>query len=242
MKFLRSLIFHRYFPSVEIFQRSTLSKFTMKLLGISDSYRDFLSVEFFRGLYLVLSDETVEKFDFSSIFSECGIFQWSKLSTFLKKPSRNFVFYRYFLSVEFFRGPHSVHFDETLEKLDLPSIFTKCGITLKSTLSSFSMKLLGSSDSHRDFLSVEFFRGQYWVLSVENVEKFDFPSIFSECGIFHRSTLSTFLMKPMRSLIFHRYFLRVESSRGPDLIQTRWNFWDVRIFMNVFWMWNFWKV
>ena len=40
-------------------------------------------------------DETLEKFGHSSIFSKCGIFQRSTLSTF---------------SMEFFRGPHLVHF------------------------------------------------------------------------------------------------------------------------------------
>ena len=136
------------------------------------------------------------------------------------KHVKSLVFHRYFISGEFFRGPHLVHFDETLEKSDLPSIFTKCAISQKSTLSTFSMtllmsldfhryfpsvgifqrftlstftmRLLKSSDSHRVFLSVEFFRGLYLVLSDETVEKFGFSSMFSECGLIQKFTLSIF--------------------------------------------------
>ena len=160
----------------------------MKLLRSLFQHCDSLSMKCFRGPHLVNSHETLEKFDFSSIFSKYGIFKRSILSTFPKKPLRSSVFYRYFLSVELSRGPHLVNFDETLEKLDLISIVTNCEISQKSTLSTFSMKLWRSLDFHRYFPSVE---------------------------IFQRSTLSTSLMKPLRSLVFHRYFLSVEFFRGP---------------------------
>ena len=184
----------------------------MKLQRSLIFHQHFLSVEFSRVSHLVHLDETLDEFGLSLVFSECWIFQRFILSTFLMKLLRCLIFPQYFLSVEFSRGPHLVHFDETLEKSDLPSIFTKCAISQKSTLSTFPMKLLRSldfhryfpsvgifqrstlstftmrllksSDSHRVFLGVEFFRGLYLVLFDETVEKFDFSSIFFECGIF----------------------------------------------------------
>ena len=152
-------------------------------------------------------DETLEKFDLSSIFSKYGIFKRSILSTFSKKPLRSSVFYRYFLSVEFFRGPHLVNFDETLEKLDLISIFTKCGISQKSTLSTFSMKLL-----------------RVWT----------FIDIFQVWKFFRDPYLVHLSMKPLRSLVFHRYFLSVEFFRGPHLVHFRWNPWEVWSFIDIF--------
>ena len=82
IKFLRIFYLHRYFPRVGFFQRFTLSTFTMKLLGSLDFQRDFLSVEFFRALCSELSDETLEKLDFSSIFHKFGIFQRFTVSKF----------------------------------------------------------------------------------------------------------------------------------------------------------------
>ena len=223
MEFSRSLVFHRYFLSMEFFRgphlvhfrwnswevwffidifskcgislRYTLSTFTMKLLRNSDFHRDFISVEYFKGLYLVHSDKTLEKFDLSSIFSKCEIFQRSTFSTFLMKLLRSSVFYRYFLSVEFSEVHTQYIFDETLEKFGLPLIFSKFAIFQNSTLDTFSVKPLRSSVSHRNFLSVEFFRDLYLVHFDEALEKFDLSSIFSKCGIFQRSTLSTFSMK-----------------------------------------------
>ena len=178
----------------------------MKLLRSSDFHRDFLSVEFFKGPYLVHSDETLEKFDLSSIFSKCGIFQRSTLSTFSMKPLRRLVFHRYFLSVEFFRGSHLVHFRWNLEKFGLSSIFSKCGIFQRSTLTTFSMKPLG-------------------VWSFFDIFKvWNFPEVYT----WYIS------MKLLKSLIFHRYFLSVEFFRGPHSIHFRWNFWEVRNFIDVF--------
>ena len=157
MKLLRSLIFHRYFLRMEFLRGLYLVHFWKKPLRSFVFYRYFLSVEFFRGPHLVNFDGTLENLDFISIFTECGISQKSTFSTFSMKLLRSLDFHRYFPSV---------------------------GIFQRSTLSTFSMKLLGSSDSHRDFLSVEFFRGLYLVLSDETVKKFDFSSIFLECGIF----------------------------------------------------------
>ena len=139
------------------------------------------------------------------------------------KPLRISVFHRYFLSVEFFRGLYSVHFEGALEKFDLPSIFSKCGIFQRSTLNTFSMKLLRSSDFHQCFLNVDFFRGSHLVYFDETLEEFGLSLVFSECGIFQRFILSTFSMQLLRSLIFHQYFLSVEFFRGPHLVYFWWN-------------------
>ena len=130
------------------------------------------------------------------------------------KPLRSSVFHRYFLSVEFSEVHTQYLFDKTLEKFGLPSIFSKIAIFQKSTLDTFSMKPLKSSVSHRNFLSVEFFRGLRLVHFDEALEKFDLSSIFPKCGIFLRSTLNTFSMNFTRSSDFHRCFLNVDSFRG----------------------------
>ena len=142
---------------------------------------------------------------------------------------------------KFFRDPHLVHFwwnpwgvwtlidifqmcwilsevytqhifDETLEKFGVSLIFSKFGIFQRSTLSTFTMKFLRSLVLHRYFLSVKFFKNLYLEHSEETLEKFDLSWIFSESGIFQRFTLSTFLMEPLRSLVFHRFFLSVNFS------------------------------
>ena len=210
---LRNFDLSSIFSERGIFQRSTLDSNSMKILRNSDFHRDFLSVEFFRGLYSVLSDETVEKFDLSSIFFlsveffrgphlvhfwwnplrvwtfidifQVGeFFQRSTFSTFSMNPLKSLVPHRYFLSVKFIRGLYLVHFDETLEKFDLSSIFSKSGIFQRSRLISNSMKLLRCSNFHRCFLNVDFFRGSHLVYFDETLDMFRLSSIFSECGIF----------------------------------------------------------
>ena len=196
MEFSRSLVFHRY----------------------------FLDVEFSTGPHLVhFRWNSWEVCSFIDIFSKCGISLRYTLSTFTMKLLRNSDFHRDFLSVEFFRDLYLVHFDEALEKFDLSSIFSKCGIFQRSTFNTFSMKLLRSSDFHRCFLNVDFFRGSHLVFFDEALEKFRLPSIFSKCGIFERSTLSTFSIKPLRNLVLHRYFSSVEFFKGPHLVHFRWN-------------------
>ena len=228
------------------FQRFTLSICRWNPWGVW-SFFDIFWVWNFSEVYTwYIFDETFEKFGLSSIFSKFGIFQRFTLGTFLMKPSRSLVyhrnllsvkifqrftlrtfltkplrslvFHRYFLNLEFFRGLYSVHFDETLVRFDFPSMFSECGIFQRSTLNTFLMKLLRSSDFHRCFLSVDIFRGSHLVYSDETLEEFGLSTIFSECGIFQKSTLSTFLMKPLRSLFFHRYFLSVEFFRGSHLV------------------------
>ena len=220
MKLLRSLISHRYFLSMEFFKRSILSTFPKKPLRSSVFYRYFLSVELSRGPHVVNFDETLEKLDLISIVTNCEIsqkstlstfsmklwrslnfhryfpsveiFQRSTLSTFSMKPLRSSVFHRYFLSVEFFRGLHLVHFDGALEKFDPSPIFPESGIFRGPHLNKFSWKLLISSDFHRCFLNVDFFRGSHLVYFDETLEKFDPTSWFSEYEMFQRSTLSEF--------------------------------------------------
>ena len=99
----------------------------------------FWSVEFFRGPHLVhfrwssseiwsfidiswrwnFQRSTLNTFSWNhfwevltyiDVFSECGIFQRFILSTFSMKLLRSLIFHQYFLSVEFFRGPHLGHF------------------------------------------------------------------------------------------------------------------------------------
>ena len=258
---LRSLVNHRYFLSVKfirglylvhfdetlekfdlssifsksgIFQRSRLISNSMKLLRCSDFHRCFLNVDFLRGSHLVYCDETLDMFGLSSIFTECGIFQRFTLSKFRTKLSRSWVFHRDFLTVEFFKGLYIVHSDEILEKFRLSSIFSECGIFKMSTLSTFSMKPLRSLVLYRYFPSVEFFKGPHLVHFRWNFEKFGLSSIFSKCGIFQRSTLSTFSIKLLRSLNFPWYFLSSDFFRGPHLVHLRWNSWEIWSFIDIF--------
>ena len=106
---------------------------------------------------------------------------------------RNLIFHRYFPSAEFSRDPHLIQ---------------------------TPMKLLRNSDFHRCFLNVDFFRGlrsvyfwwNYW-------EVCSFIDIFSECGIFQRSTLSNISMKLLRSLMLSSIFLQVWNfSEDPNLV------------------------
>ena len=127
--------------------------------------------------------ETLREFGLSSIFSKCGISQMSILGTFRRN----------------------------LEKFDLSLIFSMCGIFQRSTLNTFSMKLLRSSDFHRCFLNVDSSRSSHLVYFDETFEKFGLSSIFSKCGIFKRSILSTF----------------------------RWSSWEVWSFIDISWVWNF---
>ena len=237
MKLLRSLIFHQYFLSVEffrgphlahfwwnswevwsfvdifwvwIFQRSKLSTFPMKPLRKSVFHRYFLSVNFLEVHTQYFFDEPFEKFGLSSIFSKSVIFQRSIFWIFSMNALRSLVFHQYFSSLEFFGGPHLVHFfDETLDEFGLSLVFSKCWIFERFIFSTFSMKLLRSLIFHQYFLSVEFFRGphlaHFWWNSWE---VWSFVDIFW-VWIFQRSKLSTFPMKPLRKSVFHRYFLSV---------------------------------
>ena len=179
MKHSRSLIFHQYFQRVE--------------------FSGGPHFEYFRW--------TLEKFGLSSIFPEFGFFQRSILSTFSMKFLRCLDFHRYFPSVGIFqRITHSTFTMKLLGSSDFHRDFLSVGIFQRFTLSTFTMRLLKSSDSHRVFQSVEFFRGLYLVLSDETVEKFGFSSMFSECGLIQKFTLSIFW----------------------------WNFWEVWFFIDIF--------
>ena len=237
MEPLRSLVFLRYFLSMEFFRGPHLVHIWRNFWEVW-SFIHFFKVWNFSEVHTwYIFDETLEKFGLSSQFPECQFFQRFTLGTFLTKPLRSLVFHRYFLNLEFFRGLYSVHFDETLVRFDLPSMFSECGIFQRSTLNTFLMKLLRSSDFHRCFLSVDIFRGSHLVYSDETLEEFGLSTISSECGIFQKSTLSTFLMKPLRSLFFHRYFLSVEFFRGSHLVhywRNSWEVWSsVHIFQNI---------
>ena len=186
----------------------------MKPLRNSVFHRSFLSVNFSEVHTWYIFDESLKKFGLSSLFSECGLFQRSTLDTFPMKPLRSSVSHRNFLSVEFFRGLYEVHSDEAFEKFDLSSIFPECGIFQRSTLNTFPMKLLRSTDFHRCFLNVDFFRGSHLVYFDETLEKFGLSSIFSECWIFQGSTLITFPKKILRNSDFHRDFLSSEFFKG----------------------------
>ena len=212
----------------------------MKPLKSSVFHRYFLSVEFFRGLYLVHFDGALEKFDPSSIFPESGIF----------------------------RGPHLINsrgnFWEVRTFIDVFQML----IFSEVHTWYISMKLLRSLIQHRDSLSMKCFRGPHLVNFEETLEKLDFSSIFSKYGIFKRSILSTFLKKPLRSFVFYRYFLSVEFSRGPHSVismkllgswilyryllsveflrsphslHSRWNTWGVWTFIDIFQVWKFFR-
>ena len=261
MKLLRKLVFHRYLLSSQFFrsphliyfrwnpwevrsfivifwvwnfQKSTLSTFSIKLLRSLVFHRYFSSVKFIRGLYLVHFDETLEKFDLSSIFPKSGIFQRYRLNSNLIKLLRWSDLHRCILNVDFSRGSHLVYFNETFEKFRRSSIVSKCGFFYKSTLSTFSMKPLKSLVLHRYFMSVEFLKGPPLVHYWWNFEKFGLSSIFSKCGIFQRSTLSTFTMELLRSWNLHWYFLSSEFLRGPHLVHSRWNSWENWSFIDIF--------
>ena len=154
-------------------------------------------------------EKTLEKFRFLSIFPKCGIFQRSTLSNFDETLEKFGSYHRYFLSVEFFKGPHLVHSRwNSLRSLDLSSIFSKCG---------------NSSEVHTQYIFDETF------------EKFGLSSIISKCVEFFRGTpLSTFSMKLLRSLDFHWYFQSVEFFRGPHLVHSRWNSREVWSFIDIF--------
>ena len=125
------------------------------------------------------------------------------------KPLRNLIFHRYFLSVEFFRGPHLVHFRwNPWEVWSYIVILWVWNFSKVHTLYIFD-ETLRSLVFHRYFLNVEFFRGLY---------------------ILQYSSMKLYL----RSLIFHRYFLSVEFFRGPHLVHFRRNFWEVSIFHRCF--------
>ena len=176
-------------------------------------------------------------------------------------PLRSLVFHRYFSSVKFIRGLYLVHFDETLEKFDLSSIFPKSGIFQRYRLNSNLIKLLRWSDLHRCILNVDFSRGSHLVYFNETFEKFRRSSIVSKCGFFRNphsvhsrwnpwkvwfyidilwvwnfSKVHPYYISDgtLRSLVFHRYFRSVEFFRGPHLVHLRWNSWEVGTFIDIF--------
>ena len=148
MNLLRSLVFHWYFSDCGMFQRFTLSTFSMKLL---------------------------RSFVLSSIFSHFFFFQKSIFFFFSREFFWCLVFHWYFLIAECFRGSHLVHFRwnswGVSTFIDIShfwfflifffvffDFFSDCGIFQRSTLSTFTMKLLRSLVFHRIFSkSVEFF-------------------------------------------------------------------------------------
>ena len=182
-------------------------------------------MEFFRGLYLVPFDETLEKFDPSSMFSECGIFQRSALNTFLMKLLRSFDFHRCFLSVDIFRGSHSVYFDETLEKFGLLSILSKSGIFQRFTLGTFLTKPLRSLVFHAYF-------PEHFIWNSRGV--WTFTDIFQVREFFRDPHVVYFAMKLSRSSDFLWCFLSVDFFRGPLLVHFRWNTWEVWSSIDIF--------
>ena len=196
MKPLRCSIFHRYFLSVGIFQRSTLSIFLMKPLRTLLFHRYFLSVEFFRGPRSVqFTMNPLRSSDLSSIFSECRNFsEVLHLVHFRWNPWEVWIFHRYSPNVRTFPEVHSEHiFHETFEKFGLSSMFSECCFFQRFTLSiHFRWNSSRSLIYHRYSLSMECFRGPYLVTSsMKPLRMFSLSSIFSECGIFQRFTLST---------------------------------------------------
>ena len=164
MKPLRRLVFTSIFSECGIFQRSTLCTFSMEpweiwsfidifwMWNFSEVHTYYILHEtpwefglssifskcgIFQRSILGTFRKNLEKFDLSSIFSMCGIFQRSTLNTFSMKLLRSSDFHRCFLNVDFFRSSHLVYFDETFEKFDLSSIFSKSGIFQRSILSTF---------------------------------------------------------------------------------------------------------
>ena len=178
MKPLRNLIFHQYFLSVEFFRGPHLVHSRWNYWE-DWSYIDIFCVEFFKGPHFVHFRWNLENLVFHRYFLSVEFFRGPHSTTFSMKLLGSLVFLRYFQSVEFSRCLHLVHFDETLEKFDLSSIFSMCGIFQRSTLNTFSMKLLRSSDFHRCFLNVDFSRSSHLVYFDETFEKFDLSSIFS---------------------------------------------------------------
>ena len=137
----------------------------MKLLRSLVFHRFFLNVEFFWGTHLVHS-----RWNFWEVRTFIEIFlvwNFSKIYTehIPRKPLRSLISHRYSLSVEFFSGAHLEHF-----RWNSWEVWTSIDI----------FKVRNFSEVHT------------WYIFDETLEKFGLSSIFSECGIFQRSILSTF--------------------------------------------------
>ena len=164
MKPLRNLIFHQY----------------------------SLSVEFFRGAHSVHSRwNPWEDWSYIDIF---WVWNSSKVHTLyiFDGTLRNLVFHRYFLNVEFFRGPHILHspwnsmgvwsFFDIFKVWNFPEVYTwyisKKFWKVWSFIDIFYV--WNFSEVHTQYIFDETF------------EKFGISSMFSECGLFQKFTLSIF--------------------------------------------------
>ena len=129
-----------------------------------------------------------------------------------RKPLRSLIFHGYSLEVEFFRGSHLVHFWwKPLRSLVFHRFFSKSEFFRGPQLVHFRWNPWGVR-SFIDIFWVRNFSEVYtWYIFDETLEKFGLSSIFSKCGIFKRSILSTF----------------------------RWSSWEVWSFIDISWVWNF---
>ena len=146
---------------------------------------------------------------------------------------RSSDFDRCFLNVDLFRSSHLVYFEETSEKFDFSSIFSKSWIFRRSILSTFRWNPWEVWSFIDIFWVWNFFEVHTQYIFDETLEKFGLSSIFSRCEFF-RGPHSTFSMELLRSSVFHRYFLSVEFFRGPHLVHFWWISWEVRSFLDIF--------
>ena len=172
------------------------------------------------------------------MFSKCWFFQRFTPSIFRWNSWEVWSFIDIFW-VWNFSGVHTYYIhDENLEKFGLSSRFSKFGIFQRSILSTFRWNPWKLWPFINILWERIFSKIHTEYIFDETLEKLGLSSIFSECGIFQRSTLSTFSMLFLRSLVFHRYFLSVEFFWDTHLVHSRWNFREVQTSIEIFLVWN----